>query len=240
MVASPADEVGGDAARDLRFLAALVIRAEPEAVQVEIISQVERALAAGIDVTHVDTHMFTLTNPKFVAQYLQALIRFQAPGLVLRMDKDQLLALEMGLDETQYKANTVYNRISGAKNRLISWQEYLTNPILMGEPGVGKSRLMYEFLRQLDGSGALELETTCVSYGRTMAYRPIMELLRRYLGLSEGATGEELRHRVAAEPAHFCGQCGAPTRARRIPFPEPPRPCPWQSRGGEGWRRPPA
>ncbi len=40
---------------------------------------------------------------------------------------------EMGLDDTQYKANTVYNRISGAKNRLISWQEYLKNPILMGD-----------------------------------------------------------------------------------------------------------
>ncbi len=29
---------------------------------------------------------------------------------------------EMGWMETQYKANTVYNRISAAKNRLISWQ----------------------------------------------------------------------------------------------------------------------
>ena len=50
---------------------------------------------------------------------------------------------------------------------------------------------------QLDGTGTLELETTCVSYGRTMAYRPIVELLRRYLGLSEGVAGEEVRRRVA-------------------------------------------
>jgi DNA helicase-2/ATP-dependent DNA helicase PcrA len=40
---------------------------------------------------------------------------------------------EMGLDETQYKANTVYNRISAAKNRLISWHEYLNNPVLMAD-----------------------------------------------------------------------------------------------------------
>ncbi len=40
---------------------------------------------------------------------------------------------EMGLDETQYKVNTVYNRISAAKNRLISWQDYLTNPVLMAD-----------------------------------------------------------------------------------------------------------
>ncbi len=31
---------------------------------------------------------------------------------------------EMNLDDKLYKANVVYNRISGAKNRLISWQEY--------------------------------------------------------------------------------------------------------------------
>ena len=34
------------------------------------------------------------------------------------------------------------------------------------------------------GTGVLELEATCVSYGRSMAYRPILELLRRYLGLA--------------------------------------------------------
>ncbi|MFN7600780.1 MAG: UvrD-helicase domain-containing protein, partial [Bacteroidota bacterium] len=34
---------------------------------------------------------------------------------------------EMGLDETQYKTKTVYNRISADKHRLISWQEYLGN-----------------------------------------------------------------------------------------------------------------
>ena len=38
--------------------------------------------------------------------------------------------------------------------------------VIDGDPGVGKSRLLYEFLRGLDGSGHLELETTCASYGR--------------------------------------------------------------------------
>jgi DNA helicase-2/ATP-dependent DNA helicase PcrA len=34
---------------------------------------------------------------------------------------------EMGLDDTQYKASTVHNRISAAKNSLISWQDYANN-----------------------------------------------------------------------------------------------------------------
>ena len=40
---------------------------------------------------------------------------------------------EMGLDEAAYKPNTVYNRISAAKNRLISWQAYLANGDLMSD-----------------------------------------------------------------------------------------------------------
>lgn len=36
---------------------------------------------------------------------------------------------EFALDDKLYKANVVYNRISGAKNRLVSWREYNNNPI---------------------------------------------------------------------------------------------------------------
>ncbi|MDH5607837.1 MAG: UvrD-helicase domain-containing protein [Cyclobacteriaceae bacterium] len=38
---------------------------------------------------------------------------------------------ELNLDDKLYKANVVYNRISAAKNRLVSWQEYTTNPVYM-------------------------------------------------------------------------------------------------------------
>jgi len=76
--------------------------------------------------------------------------------------------------------------------------------MIVGDPGVGKSRLLYELLHRLDAAGGLELEATCVSYGRSMPYRPILELLRRYLGLSFGATGEEIRSHVA-EQLQFLG-----------------------------------
>lgn len=40
---------------------------------------------------------------------------------------------EMGLDDKLYKANVVLNRISGAKNRLVSWKEYLNNPVYQAD-----------------------------------------------------------------------------------------------------------
>jgi DNA helicase II / ATP-dependent DNA helicase PcrA len=55
----------------------------------------------------------------------------------------------LNLDDKLYKANVVYNRISGAKNRLISWKEYNDNPIyrdddeVNGRPEMGRIYRIY-------------------------------------------------------------------------------------------------
>ena len=43
----------------------------------------------------------------------------------------KLIVKEFNLDDKLYKPNIVYNRISGAKNRLVSWREYQENPIYL-------------------------------------------------------------------------------------------------------------
>jgi predicted glycoside hydrolase/deacetylase ChbG (UPF0249 family) len=58
--------------------------AKPEAVEAEVNAQVEKALAAGIDVTHVDSHMGTIMNPRFVQSYIQAAARRLLPSLLPR------------------------------------------------------------------------------------------------------------------------------------------------------------
>jgi class 3 adenylate cyclase/tetratricopeptide (TPR) repeat protein len=68
--------------------------------------------------------------------------------------------------------------------------------LIAGEPGVGKSRLLYEFLRSIETAGGLELETSCVAYGGAIPYRPILELVRGYLGLLEEMRAEEVRWRA--------------------------------------------
>ena len=65
--------------------------------------------------------------------------------------------------------------------------------LVTGDPGVGKSRLLFEFLHGLEGTGVLEFEATCLSYGASIPYHPILELLRRYLDLAEGLPGDEVR-----------------------------------------------
>ena len=53
-------------------------------------AQIRRALAAGIDVTHLDSHMGTLQlNPEYVKSYLQLAVEFDLP---LRMASQDTLA----------------------------------------------------------------------------------------------------------------------------------------------------
>ena len=56
---------------------------------------------------------------------------------------------------------------------------------LVGEPGVGKSRLMYEFTCALQAQGVLILEVSAVPYGQATPYLPMRELLQAYFQLDD-------------------------------------------------------
>ena len=51
---------------------------------------------------------------------------------------------------------------------------------LVGEAGVGKSRLVYEFVHSHHTPGWSVLESASVSYGKATPYFPVIDLLRRY------------------------------------------------------------
>jgi predicted glycoside hydrolase/deacetylase ChbG (UPF0249 family) len=45
---------------------------DPQAVRGEVEAQLDRAVAAGLDLTHIDCHMFSLVRPCLVDQYVSA------------------------------------------------------------------------------------------------------------------------------------------------------------------------
>jgi class 3 adenylate cyclase len=51
---------------------------------------------------------------------------------------------------------------------------------VVGEAGVGKSRLVYEFVHSHHTPGWLVLESASVSYGKATPYFPVIDLLKRY------------------------------------------------------------
>lgn len=63
-------------------------RANPDAVEKELTAQVERALAAGFDVTHMDTHMLTAFEPRLMAAYLRVAEKFGLPAFALHPDHE--------------------------------------------------------------------------------------------------------------------------------------------------------
>jgi predicted glycoside hydrolase/deacetylase ChbG (UPF0249 family) len=58
--------------------------AHPQAVEAELRAQIERALAAGIDVTHLDAHMGAAVAPEFCETYIRLGVDFRLPILLVR------------------------------------------------------------------------------------------------------------------------------------------------------------
>src|SRR5713226_1696989 len=70
----------------------------------------------------------------------------------------------------------------------------------IAEPGVGKSRLFFEF-EATSQSGWMVLETFSVSHGKASAYLPVIDLLRNYFDVSAGDDERKRREKVAGKIA---------------------------------------
>ncbi len=75
-------------------------RADPAAVAAEIEAQMRRALEAGIDATHVDTHMGTVAHPRFLRAYARIAVDHRLPGFFLARPEERLRARGLGDEAT--------------------------------------------------------------------------------------------------------------------------------------------
>lgn len=81
---------------------------EPEYVLREMQAQIERAIAAGMQPTHIDTHMGTVASPKFIPGYVQMALKYGLPPMILRTDEAGWLAA--GLDAQTAAMAMVFTR----------------------------------------------------------------------------------------------------------------------------------
>jgi class 3 adenylate cyclase len=79
---------------------------------------------------------------------------------------------------------------------------------IVGEPGLGKSRLLAELRRGL--AGATWVEGRCVSYGRSLPYHLLIDLVRSILGLPFSATGEDGRALMQRSIGSILGSAASP------------------------------
>jgi class 3 adenylate cyclase/predicted ATPase len=67
---------------------------------------------------------------------------------------------------------------------------------VIGEPGVGKSRLFYEFAHSHRTDGWFVLESFSVSYGKATAYLPVIDLLKTYFQIADRDDARTMRAKV--------------------------------------------
>jgi class 3 adenylate cyclase/tetratricopeptide (TPR) repeat protein len=70
---------------------------------------------------------------------------------------------------------------------------------IVGEAGLGKSRLVWEFTRSHWTQGWLMLQSGSVSYGKATPYLPLIDLLKSYFRIQNRDDQREIRERVAGK-----------------------------------------
>ncbi len=79
-----------------RNVVSVVEHVTPEVGAAELRAQVEHALACGIDVTHIDTHMGAVMHPSYLPAYVDLAIEFRLPIFFIRPSDRRLTALGDG------------------------------------------------------------------------------------------------------------------------------------------------
>jgi predicted ATPase/class 3 adenylate cyclase len=67
---------------------------------------------------------------------------------------------------------------------------------IVAEAGVGKSRLLYEFRKAVSSENVVFLEGRCLSYSRSVAFFPIIDILRANFDITEKDRDDEIREKV--------------------------------------------
>ena len=70
---------------------------------------------------------------------------------------------------------------------------------VVGEPGVGKSRLFYEFIHSHRMQGWLIVESGSVSYGKATPYLPLIDLLKMYFKIHDRDNQREIREKITGK-----------------------------------------
>jgi chitin disaccharide deacetylase len=84
-----------------RTVALLAEHVVPEAAEIELRAQIDRALAAGIDATHLDTHMGAAAIPSLLEIYVRLGRDYRLPILLPRRPEDYFHVLKMDNVDTE-------------------------------------------------------------------------------------------------------------------------------------------
>jgi class 3 adenylate cyclase/tetratricopeptide (TPR) repeat protein len=171
------------------------------------------------ETTHLAARMEQLATPgsirltpatlRLVEGLVQVNVLGSVPvkGLVEPVEVFELLGASGVRRRLQAAAARGLTRFVGRDQELVVMQQALEQAsaghgqvvALVGEPGVGKSRLFYEFTHSHRTQGWRVLESAAVSYGKATPYFPVIDLLRRYGHVDDGDDLRTIRAKVTGQ-----------------------------------------
>ena len=87
--------------------------------------------------------------------------------------------------------HTAWQRVESGEGRVVD---------VVGEAGVGKSRLMYEFQKTISEEATI-LTGVCIHYGRSINFLPVIDVVRAAFGIEEGMSEQEAGQRIKERAA---------------------------------------
>ena len=138
---------------------------------------------------------------------VNALGQFPVRGLTELVEVFELVGASTIRRRLQASAARGLTRFVGRQQELAALQQALERAgaghgqvvAVVGEAGVGKSRLVYEFIHSHHTPGWLVLESASVSYGKATPYFPVIDLLKRYSHVEEHDDTRTIRAKVTGQ-----------------------------------------
>jgi len=128
-------------------------------------------------------------------------------GLAEPLEVFELVGAEAGRTRLQVSAGRGLTRFIGRDAELEQLRAALERArsgfgqvvAVVGEPGVGKSRLMFELTHSHRTEGWLMLESNAVSYGKAAPFLPVIELMKHYFGIDDRDDTRRVREKVTGK-----------------------------------------
>jgi class 3 adenylate cyclase len=138
---------------------------------------------------------------------VHALGQFSVKGLAEPVEVFELVGASAIRRRLQARATRGLTRFVGRQQELAALQQALAQAgagqgqivALVGEAGVGKSRLVHEFVHSHSTSGWLVLESASVSYGKATPYFPVIDLLKRYSHIEDHNDTRTIRAKLTGQ-----------------------------------------
>jgi class 3 adenylate cyclase/tetratricopeptide (TPR) repeat protein/DNA-binding XRE family transcriptional regulator len=135
---------------------------------------------------------------------LQALGSLPLPGMGLAAPVHEVVRVGPSQPRLRFAATRGVTRFIGRQAELDRLAELLGLAragrgqvvAVLGEAGVGKTRLLWELTRAIQREDWLVLETAALSYGQSTPYLPLVGLLRRYCGIGPGDDLQQVRQKL--------------------------------------------